>query len=302
MMENIKMIKVTSLIPFCGFYDSTISNYLEAQEENENEWASEDNDRSAIVEVDWEEVFDATAKLYTAWFNDYLNDNLEELNIKLKLTLEFEDVISPKFYNFKTDKIDVSMNLDEASKMLQFIKEHKTLFELFEETCKEVFTSYDGFISFYDSDYKEWGDCSTWESPQWYAVILTLVIFIERYDSTSIPLEDLFVEDYYEELNEIIYKHSKFSDDSDYIDELIQQALELVDTDLEPQRLEALKDLYDKYPIDLGRASVFMLDKEFEKELQNFINSRTAQQIINGTSLYLIEEIQDHKNQLKLDI
>lgn len=86
----------------------------------------------------------------------FLEEELSEF-FKMKIEVEFQNIHSPKYYNFSNDSINVNVkceNWDEfMGKMLSYVKEH---IEHFKEYIKDNYTSYDGFMSFYSNDVKDW--------------------------------------------------------------------------------------------------------------------------------------------------
>jgi len=72
---------------------------------------------------------------------------------------KFEEVRSPKEYNFNNDSINCTweVNQKNINKIKLTIKENQSSFESY---LKEKYTSYSGFMSHYSSDIKDWQD---WE-------------------------------------------------------------------------------------------------------------------------------------------
>jgi hypothetical protein len=85
-------------------------------------------------------------------------------------SLQFESLQSPREYNFSTDRIFCEISADDVDKMLDTV----LLVDLV-AMVRELFTSRDGFISFYSPDLKEWGLSSTWDHNQVGALLLVYV-------------------------------------------------------------------------------------------------------------------------------
>lgn len=141
--------KVGSYLPiFSGFYNTI----FEAQEDTviEEPYTSDDYD------FDYDEynqdVAKACVKVVGGW--------LEDFDIKV----EFEELISPKQYNYSNDSINVEYVLgkDSMEKILEYLKDNK---EAFTEYAKKRYTSRSGFISSYSNDANEWiADLNEWNA------------------------------------------------------------------------------------------------------------------------------------------
>ena len=107
---------------FYGYHEEYIDNRIDDYE------IDYDN-------VDWNATFKEYAKNWLWRFNNMSN-----------LDLEFISVDSPKFYNFRTDRIIANVPSECASKMLQYTK-----MEDFQQYANEQLTSCDGYISFFDN-------------------------------------------------------------------------------------------------------------------------------------------------------
>lgn len=161
------MKKVNFDIPFCGFYyshlDSDIDINLEQTGEYELEKLEQENpglefDLSAVNEavrdsLDIHKTHESYCIAYVAELNA-----LFESEWGIKLGLEFETMISPKEYNFTTDRLFVFA----PRKLLKKIhRDFKSAFDKgiktqFTETLESRHTSRPGFISFYSAIESEW--------------------------------------------------------------------------------------------------------------------------------------------------
>ena len=70
-------------------------------------------------------------------------------------SVEFSEIVSPKYYNFSTDRLfaDVELKENWQEVMRAFMKENA---DWLKERIKEDWTSYDGFCSFMNNDSSEW--------------------------------------------------------------------------------------------------------------------------------------------------
>lgn len=83
---------------------------------------------------------------WNAIFKDYAKNWLLRFNNMSNLDLEFIGIDSPKFYNYRTDRIIANVPNECADKMLQYTK-----MEDFQQYANEQLTSHDGYVSFFDN-------------------------------------------------------------------------------------------------------------------------------------------------------
>lgn len=76
---------------------------------------------------------------------NYSKEYVEALNEMLDLDLKFVSLNSPSYYNYETDKIEVSINRENILKLKKEYNYKKEFVDYVNEQTK----SYDGFISFY---------------------------------------------------------------------------------------------------------------------------------------------------------
>lgn len=68
-----------------------------------------------------------------------------------KITFDEVKVISPKEYNFETDKVEFDMPLTELNLMRVQVKLDSNLLERFNKFCDERFKAHSGYIPFYNA-------------------------------------------------------------------------------------------------------------------------------------------------------
>lgn len=186
-------------LPFSGFYDSIHSNNVE-YELNSSIFTDHDtrminNDRLtelAYDAIDW-------AGLYL----DYAREYVDNFNNKFDLNLVFESMSSPKEYNFTTDRIFCEINEKELKQIVK-----QTNKESLVKMVNYMFTSRDGFSSYYDNDYSTWGKIKEWDFNQLHCLLMS---WLEaEHDIDNWYEEELYLMDdsncngFYSEL---IYKH-----------------------------------------------------------------------------------------------
>ncbi len=131
---------ISARIPFAGFYysiwDQEMDNWLDQQAEYHGA------DRDTLHDkMDWGSARLGVAQAYTEAFADWLGETLDRA-----VTLEYETMSSPRYYNFETDRIFAKGDVFGDILAELKAKDHDTL----AKTFKDAFTSRDGFISFYD--------------------------------------------------------------------------------------------------------------------------------------------------------
>lgn len=141
-------MKVNIQLPsFHGFYDSIWSNVV-----YDNFY--EDARERGITKVD--EWSCDCAKYEKEVVDMYVDEYLELVNLYLDLNIEKcgePEIVSPKYYNFETDRIFVDVSFSAMRKLRVLMRKWE---KEMRETIKENHTSCDGFISFMSNDFDEW--------------------------------------------------------------------------------------------------------------------------------------------------
>ena len=78
--------------------------------------------------------------------------------LKSKVEIQFEEVHSPREYNFTTDSVNCIINFDEKKALFYCKKHHKE----FSEYLNKRYTSCDGFISRYSNCPEDWMNSKEW--------------------------------------------------------------------------------------------------------------------------------------------
>lgn len=196
-----KLQTVEMKIPFAGFYNSVYSDEIDRQEEFycERHCDESDGDESAwpeALQLDSAKYADILFSVtdYSSTYRDIARDYVqafsylagEALGISARekvkcydwqsrrqvtetkdvesLRFTFADMTSPREYNFQTDRIFVNVPVSVVRKLWTMSKadQHKTL----SRVAKERHSSRSGFISFYESDWRDWGTVATWDYNQ----------------------------------------------------------------------------------------------------------------------------------------
>lgn len=130
----------TYLPIFPGFYNS----YIDSDNEIENFLYSENLEYDQIK-------FD-----FKAWQIDcsfyackFIEKELKDFGV---LSVEFQELISPKFYNYGTDSVNCKIEID-IQKISNYFHDNLNQFEKY---LKDNYTSRDGFISHYSNNANDW--------------------------------------------------------------------------------------------------------------------------------------------------
>jgi hypothetical protein len=193
------MNTVSVKVPFSGFYETSHNAVFDGWLEYKQEMLM--SDHGATLEqvrelakkywycIDWQAVRVDYARAYcdnlVALVADvsrqYVTNDKgkRELSPPFKLQLEFEELKSPRFYNYETDCIYAKIPLAQMEAMLAAIPPEK-----WREFVREQCTSYDGFISFYPANYDEWDkDLSEWGEARLGMVLEAYLVHILKENS-----------------------------------------------------------------------------------------------------------------------
>jgi len=131
-------ITLETSIPFSGFYNTIHDAELDSGFNNQFDNCSGDVIESlaelARPFMNWGKAFELYAKEYSEHF-------AEEFKLE---SLTFKELISPREYNFTTDRIFCNISLTEVRKMFEAVDKEKL-----EKAIADRFTSCSGFSSFY---------------------------------------------------------------------------------------------------------------------------------------------------------
>ncbi len=145
--------KISTWLPvFHGFYGSgleddddmqyTLFNEPDKIDEKHRDWLLE----NAFDYINYSDYHNAMAVEICHAVSEELESH------GLIKSFEFENLVSPKYYNFSNDSIDVIFEVDIKS----LIEKCQQELEEFEEYIKQCYTSYDGFSSHYSNDPANW--------------------------------------------------------------------------------------------------------------------------------------------------
>lgn len=135
-------MKAQTYLPlFSGFYGS---HWDEPDFYGEEEIFDLPNDKEFWEFINWENYHNHIAKEMCSEVQSLLSDFVSDI--------KFENIVSPKYYNFSNDSINCEITFQEA-KIHLYLEENINEFKKY---IKDRYTSRDGFISSYSNDAKEW--------------------------------------------------------------------------------------------------------------------------------------------------
>lgn len=116
-------------INFGGFYNSIHSDIIDNNIE--------------LMEYDFENVN------YKSTFEIYSKDYIKALNNKLDTNISFKALVSPRFYNYSTDVINIDISFLDILKLFKYVRDEELKKEVI-NIIKESSTSKDGYVAFYN--------------------------------------------------------------------------------------------------------------------------------------------------------
>jgi hypothetical protein len=212
-------MKVNIELPFFpGFYESDLENGDTAY------WAIKDELQYYQEECDTpckeltEDDLDFDYKAYEEEVHNQWVGGFRENAPKFVLSVGNVEMVSPKYYNFSTDKLyaDVELADDWTDAVREFMVENA---DWLRDRIKKDWTSYDGFMSFmsnnfddlsHDEDENSWQGDKSWywhlfsgQSDRWECYISTMLGYIMyrenkniRNDLVMYALEDIYAGSY----------------------------------------------------------------------------------------------------------
>lgn len=155
---------------FVGFYESMLEHEFDSAVEYtiENMVAENGGDESAIynanqdaIALAFAEYQQGAARETLRLFNEYIFDTYG-----VDIKLQFVKIDSPKFYNFRTDMIDCTYDVDALKSILFSDHSADARWNEFADFIEEVLKPRSGFIPYYSNRIKDWGEFDQWEETQ----------------------------------------------------------------------------------------------------------------------------------------
>ena len=198
--------KISIELPFFpGFYETIYFNsdtdYYAIEEELEYYQESEENPNLTADDLDFdyeEYTNDVTNAFVLAWKANAPKSVVENV--------EFEELDSPRYYNYRNDKIYATVTLTEnwEEEMRKFMEENK---EWLKERIKKDWTSYDGFMSFMENDYDKWvGELFEEQDERYIGTMIGYMMYKEDKDIINTlyydTMDDIYAGSYVYLINE----------------------------------------------------------------------------------------------------
>jgi len=153
----------SALVPFSGFYYSPHSDQIEHEEEMLFTCPQGEH-KQHLADYFFKDV--DYGNIYNLYAKEYVKLLAEETGIGLK----WEEMVSPAYYNYHTDRLFARISRSDLAKILRKVRGDKL-----KRKVREMFTSRDGFISHYSNKIKDWGRIEEWDHNQIGAVLAAYV-------------------------------------------------------------------------------------------------------------------------------
>jgi len=163
-------------VPFAGFYETSHDSRIDEAEEQM--FSGDDGEivSSVAYEAFWSNLN------YGSVHEKYAKAYVAALAHVLKIPLDYEEMVSPREYNFTTDRLFAKISRSDFAKMLRAVRGKRL-----NEKALDRFTSCSGFISFYPNRVNRWGRIADWDYNQ---VGTVLSCYIDQfYEEGDIPNE-----------------------------------------------------------------------------------------------------------------
>jgi len=150
----------SALTPFAGFYETWHSDRVDQVEEQMFSGDDGNITSQAAYEAFWENLN------YGPVYAKYAEAYVAALAHVLKIPLAYEEMVSPREYNFETDRLFAKISRSDLAKMLRAVRGKRLA-----DKAADWFTSRSGFISSYPNSVSRWGRVADWDHNQVGAVL-----------------------------------------------------------------------------------------------------------------------------------
>jgi hypothetical protein len=142
----------SALIPFAGFYETPHTEHIDYAEEQLFADDSGEILCQKLYEMFWLNIS------YRQVFNKYAKAYVEALGEELGIHFDYEEMVSPREYNFTTDRLFAKISRSDLARLLRAVR-GKPL----DAKIAELFTSRSGFISHYPNHISRWPRIAEWD-------------------------------------------------------------------------------------------------------------------------------------------
>jgi hypothetical protein len=188
----------SALVPFAGFTETWHS---EAVDHAEYQLFQDSNGRvyNSLLDMFFDHVS------YGTVFQRYAENYVSILREYLELpSLTFEEIVSPRYYNFETDRIFASISRQDLGRMM-----HAVRGEPLDRKVREMFTSRSGFRSSYPNDITEWPPRDDWDHNHVGAVLAAYADMVVRGKWSA--LEESIAAEQTDDLEDWLYSAADFT-------------------------------------------------------------------------------------------
>lgn len=199
-MENKTQIKDVELPFFYGFYNSQYENDYDIDEAiyGKSAYLNSELGKKTVYgdfEFDSNSYRNIIVECFVHTLENHLPDWVEYI--------ENPELWSPRYYNFQTDKIYVTLTLtdDWRNKVVDFFEKNA---EWLKKRIKEDWTSRSGFNSYMENDYELFMEHTMSEEPLYISTILQYAIELNEEKET----DDMYEEITDETLENFYKRHS----------------------------------------------------------------------------------------------
>lgn len=145
-------------VPFSGFYEWIHGEMIDAEVESEMEY---DDLTESDINPNYREMHIEYSKQYTSWWMNELKQNIKMVN---DIQYTWNDLVSPREYNFETDRIFVDISVGSLAVIHDYVV--NCLWDEFSDYVHKSLMPRGGFIPFYSNNVIKWGDLSEWDHNQ----------------------------------------------------------------------------------------------------------------------------------------
>ena len=146
-------MNVQTFLPvFNGFYNTLFEDLIDNAVDNQIEYYNEQNG----TELNYDDFDFNFVSIQNEICKDAVSKIEEKLNeIGINCSIIYENLISPREYNFSNDSINIEINFKKFSQVIEILEQN---YDSFYQYIKDNYTSCSGFISShsrYSSDWME---------------------------------------------------------------------------------------------------------------------------------------------------
>ena len=144
-------MKIQTFLPvFNGFYNTLFENIID----NATEFAIDNYNEQNNTLLNYDDFnFDFTT-IQNEICRDAVSKIEEKLNeIGINCSIIYENLVSPREYNFSNDSINIEINFKKFSQVIEILEQN---YDSFSKFIKDNYTSRDGFISSYSNYSSDW--------------------------------------------------------------------------------------------------------------------------------------------------